>query len=664
MRWYVDLLSEGSTPKTTLVVEATSWQGALQGACTLRGEDISLEQITVELIADGYRALNTETRATYELRKAPEDAPLSQHGGAEPGSFADEDTFAPTSAELVEAEEAAAAESPLPYEAAEGAAGSPGAISANSSPSAALAPQGATKATEGQGAGGGEGSKAKAAEGPPKGTAGETKASSASGKAAGEVKASAISPKAVTVEMKAAGSAFKPKTGAARASEPPAKGAARASEPPKGAAGAAKASDKPSDSAKSPAAAKAGAPTKTPTGGIRAPGSASKLKSEATKGEAVQALPVPAARQPATTRAFGSEGSVGSDSKIRQGPPALPPVKPAVPLPPFNLADEPAEWAESAPEEAPQILFARGEDPSAQSPLTYREVALSFSEGTSEADAERVLRQHLQALVEQIAASPPGKYVALAAFDVRFEGRPPKPPLVTLTWKDWHGPEPKVAYPAQQQALNASMAGLTIGSVFPSPFASLPGNIPAPAARGKQPPPLPAGGAAEAVAYEVLFSRGEDPSARSPLTYREIALCFPEGTPEADAERVLRQHLQAFVEQLGGAAAGKYVALAAFDVRFEGRPPRPPLVTLTWKDWHGLERLARARAEGGLPRAAGAQRVDGGHVDGGGLPLALRVAARHDALALPCGVAGARRRLADLVLAGRRPLGAVATHLP
>ena len=50
MRWYVDLVSEGREPAATLVVEATSWREALQGAWGLRGENVSLEQITVELI--------------------------------------------------------------------------------------------------------------------------------------------------------------------------------------------------------------------------------------------------------------------------------------------------------------------------------------------------------------------------------------------------------------------------------------------------------------------------------------------------------------------------------------------------------------------------------------------------------------------------------------
>src|SRR5262245_28964979 len=111
MRWYVALLSEAPEPAAALVVDATSWQGALQSAFELRGEKVALEQVTVELIPDGYRALNTETRAVYELRKAPEDAPLSLRGaGFSPGPFADEETFAPTSSELVDAEEAAAAE--------------------------------------------------------------------------------------------------------------------------------------------------------------------------------------------------------------------------------------------------------------------------------------------------------------------------------------------------------------------------------------------------------------------------------------------------------------------------------------------------------------------------------------------------------------------------
>jgi GAF domain-containing protein len=493
MRWYVDLLSEGREPVATLVVEATSWQAALQSACQLRGESTSLDAITVELIPEGYRALNAETHAAYELRKAPDDAPLSQAG--EP--FADEDTFAPTSSELTETEESAAQiQTPTPGK------GTP-----------APAPKAAAGAADAKGA-------EAARKGPP-GVSTQT-------------------PPGV------------PKPGAGL-SKTPAKGLAA----PKGA------------SAKAAEA--------TP----KAPATAVKQKD----GAKATSEAAPAARTPGSARPPSAAPPPAAEAKPRPLPPALPTSKPAP-------ASSPAPAA--APHEAVridpgQVLFSRGEDPSARSPLTYREVALCLPEGTAEPDAERILRHYLQTLVDQLAPAPPGKYVALAAFDVRFSGRPPKPPLVTLTWKDWRGPEPKVAYPAQQRALNASMAGvgMSMAGVFPSPFASLPGSMPAPAAH--QSPAYPASSLPSAGQYEVLFSRGEDPSARSPLTYREVALCLPEGTIEADAERILRHYLQTLVDQLAPAPPGKYVALAAFDVRFSGRPPRPPLVTLTWKDWRGPE---------------------------------------------------------------------------
>jgi hypothetical protein len=165
------------------------------------------------------------------------------------------------------------------------------------------------------------------------------------------------------------------------------------------------------------------------------------------------------------------------------------------------------------------VLFARGEDPSAQSPLTYREVAYCVPEGTPEPEAERVLRQHLQALVAQLAPAPPGKYVALAAFDVRFSGRPPKPPLVTLTWKDWHGPEPKVAYPAQQRALHGSMAGASMAGAFPSPFASLPGAPPsAPSPLSPWPPPPATPAPPMAPAAEVRSGAATPRSPRDPAS--------------------------------------------------------------------------------------------------------------------------------------------------
>ena len=54
--------------------------------------------------------------------------------------------------------------------------------------------------------------------------------------------------------------------------------------------------------------------------------------------------------------------------------------------------------------------------------------------------------EHRQRVREQ-AGQATRQVRPLAVFDRAFEGRPTTPPLVTLTWKDWKGNEPIVAYP-------------------------------------------------------------------------------------------------------------------------------------------------------------------------------------------------------------------------
>lgn len=90
----------------------------------------------------------------------------------------------------------------------------------------------------------------------------------------------------------------------------------------------------------------------------------------------------------------------------------------------------------------------------------------------------------------------------------------------------------------------------------------------------------------------LLASREQNPTDASPLTYREYAFAVPAGTNDEVAAEVLRAQLHLVEATLGDGKAGKLVNLAVFDVEFKGKPPRPPLATLTWKDWKGDPVLA------------------------------------------------------------------------
>ncbi len=65
-------------PSTTLCVEAPQWQPALQKARALRGDNGALSNFSIELLDDGYRAIDPATRLRYIVRRAPDDAQVTQ----------------------------------------------------------------------------------------------------------------------------------------------------------------------------------------------------------------------------------------------------------------------------------------------------------------------------------------------------------------------------------------------------------------------------------------------------------------------------------------------------------------------------------------------------------------------------------------------------------
>ena len=56
---------------------------------------------------------------------------------------------------------------------------------------------------------------------------------------------------------------------------------------------------------------------------------------------------------------------------------------------------------------------------------------------------------------------PAGKLVNLAVFDMTFQGKPPVPPLATLTWKDWRG-APVVAFPRRRHAVRGQLTAARV----------------------------------------------------------------------------------------------------------------------------------------------------------------------------------------------------------
>ncbi|HVY45598.1 MAG TPA: GAF domain-containing protein [Minicystis sp.] len=85
MRWFVEISGVGKKPgkSTTLCVEATQWQPALQRARSMRGDDGPLSNFSIELLDDGYRAIDPTTRLKYVVRRAPDDAALTNGADVE-----------------------------------------------------------------------------------------------------------------------------------------------------------------------------------------------------------------------------------------------------------------------------------------------------------------------------------------------------------------------------------------------------------------------------------------------------------------------------------------------------------------------------------------------------------------------------------------------------
>ena len=142
-----------------------------------------------------------------------------------------------------------------------------------------------------------------------------------------------------------------------------------------------------------------------------------------------------------------------------------------------------------------EVITGRQQDPGPDSPLTYREYAY-YVDGTPDwEEAEMLLRDQLEVVQQAISAAPKGKLVNLALFNVRFRGRPPLPPLATLTWKDWLG-EPVVSFPESTAAAAIPLTLSKPSSRPPEPIAMPANNVEAvplqaePAATTSKPAPV------------------------------------------------------------------------------------------------------------------------------------------------------------------------------
>jgi len=78
MRWFVEVSRVGESGLSEkYCVEAKQWQAALQEARKLRGDSGALSKFSIELLDDGYRAVDPSLKLRYLVNKAPGDSPLT-----------------------------------------------------------------------------------------------------------------------------------------------------------------------------------------------------------------------------------------------------------------------------------------------------------------------------------------------------------------------------------------------------------------------------------------------------------------------------------------------------------------------------------------------------------------------------------------------------------
>src|SRR6185503_4925749 len=83
MRWFVEVSRVGeNSSDEKYCVEAKQWQAALQEARKLRGDSGPLSKFSIELLDDGYRAVDPKQKLRFLVAKAPADAELSTESAA------------------------------------------------------------------------------------------------------------------------------------------------------------------------------------------------------------------------------------------------------------------------------------------------------------------------------------------------------------------------------------------------------------------------------------------------------------------------------------------------------------------------------------------------------------------------------------------------------
>src|SRR3954467_530530 len=80
MRWNVEVTAIDKTESQAVVVEAESWQRALQAARARRGESGPISGFSIELLDEGYRAVDPMARLRYTVKREGETTSIVPPG--------------------------------------------------------------------------------------------------------------------------------------------------------------------------------------------------------------------------------------------------------------------------------------------------------------------------------------------------------------------------------------------------------------------------------------------------------------------------------------------------------------------------------------------------------------------------------------------------------
>jgi hypothetical protein len=172
-----------------------------------------------------------------------------------------------------------------------------------------------------------------------------------------------------------------------------------------------------------------------------------------------------------TVKKADSAASVAEATVPADAPSATPPPSAEPPLvTPTTELTELDPMTAPPPDTAPvvpglEIVAMRKEEPTDAVPITYREYSFAAAAGAEPEELERLARAAFEQVRAAIAPRASQKFVQIALFDHRFEGRPERPPVAVLAWKDWRG-EPAFQFR---------------GARLPAPSSLPPTSLPAPA---------------------------------------------------------------------------------------------------------------------------------------------------------------------------------------